>query len=56
MSKLFGRTERQPKDTAPIAPIPDDETVKREQEREAKRRYGGRGRSGTVLSQGNQLG
>ncbi len=51
MAKLF--KPKMPKiEETPIAPIPDDETEQMSQERKYQRRYGGRGRSGTVLQQG----
>lgn len=57
MSKLFGGTQKQrPPPEEPVAPIPDDEVERINQERKSQRRYGGRGRSGTVLTGGTQLG
>jgi hypothetical protein len=55
MSKLFGRTEREPAPEALAAPA-DPDVVTAKSERDAQRKYGKMGRSGTVLSQGNKLG
>ena len=56
MSKLFGRTPREPAPETPAAPDLDSNAVQAKAERDAQRKYGKAGRSGTVLSQSNQLG
>lgn len=49
MSKMFGSSPPPP-EPEPVAPIPDDELSRIEKERDYQRRYGGKGRSGTVLT------
>ncbi len=60
MSKLFGGGKPSPAESVPepepVAPIPDDEMTRVNQERAYQRRYGRKGRAGTVLSMGNTLG
>ena len=56
MSKMFGgKTPKEPA-PVPVAPIPDDELEQANQEREYQRKYGRRGRSGTVLTGDSKLG
>ena len=55
MGSLFGKKPPRVK-PVPVAPDPDSETDQANQERKYSRQYGNRGRSGTVLSQGNTLG
>ena len=50
MSKLFGGNRPPTPEPEPVAPIPDEDLERVKQEREYQRRYGGKGRSGTVLT------
>ena len=45
-----------PAPETPVAPTPDDEAARIAEERRYQRRFGRRGRTGTVLSEGGQLG
>ena len=54
--KLFQGSQPKQQAEVPIAPIPDDQIEQANQERDYQRKYGKRGRSGTVLSTGNKLG
>jgi|2_EtaG_2_1085320.scaffolds.fasta_scaffold00765_2 hypothetical protein len=56
MSKLFKSKKPPAPEPEPVAPIPDEELDQVAQERDYQRRYGGRGRVGTVLSAGGKLG
>lgn len=53
MSKLFGSKKPKKAKPEPVAPVPDEELELLLRERDYQRRYGGKGRSGTVLSMGN---
>ena len=56
MSKLFGARKVPKAEPEPVAPIPDEIMSRVSKERDYQRRYGRKGRSGTVLSAGNTLG
>ncbi|QDP48907.1 MAG: hypothetical protein Unbinned7794contig1000_51 [Prokaryotic dsDNA virus sp.] len=58
MSKLFGAKKTPTPEPEPVAPIPDEDVARLEQEKDYQRRYGGKGRTGTVLTgaSNNQLG
>ena len=54
MSKLFSAGKTPRPEPEPVAPIPDDDLSRVNKERDYQRRFGGAGRTGTVLS--NQAG
>lgn len=52
MGSLFS-TKSTDHSKTPVAPTPDDDEEQASKEREYQRQYGKRGRSGTVLSDGD---
>lgn len=54
VSSIFGKTPKEKQ--APTAPTPDDAEAKRGAIREQQRKYAGKGRAGTVLTDQSTLG
>jgi len=52
MSKLFKSKKPKQPPPEPVAPVPDEELELLQRERDYQRRFGNKGRSGTVLSMG----
>lgn len=54
IGSLLNKKQEEPEQT--VAPIPDDEARKRKHERDAAKKYGGKPRANTILSQDSNLG